>query len=346
MFNLLIPSFFLSLFGIFTVFGIQQKINWSQIFYFIIAFITYFIVKKIGRHYFQINSKVIYWLFVFLLLITFFIGLEVKGSRRWIDLYFYKFQASEFFKIFLILFMSEFLSIKRIRYNQFSTFIKSTIYFIIPAFIVFKQPDLGNALVFVAIFITMILFSDIPKKYVMSFGAICATLLPLGWFFLHEYQRQRIFSFLSPHTDTQGTAYNMIQAVITIGSGVFLGRGLGMGTQSRLFFLPENLTDFAYSSLVEQFGFIGGIFVIGLYAVIFIYLIRLLITFYYGTDCEDKRNFLYVVGLITYIAFQFTVNIGMNLGILPVAGIALPFISYGGSSVLALMIGFALLPQK
>ncbi len=136
----------------------------------------------------------------------------------------------------------------------------------------------------------------------------------------------------------------MIQAVITIGSGKLLGRGLGMGTQSRLYFLPENLTDFAFSSLVEQFGFIGGFIVILLYGVIFWYLIKKLIFFYYQHYPESKRNFLYVAGLLSYIIFQFFVNVGMNMGILPVAGIALPFISYGGSSVLALLIGFALIP--
>jgi rod shape determining protein RodA len=344
MLYLLIPSFFLSLFGIFNVFGIKHAIMWSQVLYFVIAYGAYFFVRKIGRHFFQINSQVIYWVFVFVLLITFFIGMEVKGSQRWIDFYFYKFQASEFFKIIFILYLSDLLTKKHVRFALLRIFFKSIFYFIIPTFIIFKQPDLGNALVLAIIFLSMLLFSDIPKKYILFLGVVSMLFLPIGWFFLKDYQQYRILSFINPHLDTQGTSYNMIQAVITVGSGMFLGRGLGLGTQSRLFFLPENLTDFAFSSLVEQFGFIGGLIIIILYGVIFWYLITKLITAFYEHSHESKRNFLYVVGLLSYLAFQFFVNIGMNMGMVPIAGIALPFISYGGSSVLALLIGFALIP--
>lgn len=317
---------------------------WSQVLYFTIAFIAYFLVRKIGRHFFQINSKMFYWSFVFILLITFFIGLEVKGSQRWIDFYFYKFQASEFFKVVFILFLSEVLSKKREKFENILVFLKSFVYFIIPTVIIFKQPDLGNATVFVAIFLVMLFFSDIPKRYLIILAMVGVLLLPLGWLFLKDYQQHRILSFLSPHVDTQGTSYNMIQAVITVGSGMLFGRGLGLGTQSRLFFLPENLTDFAYSSLVEQFGFIGGLLVIVLYGVIFLYLIMKLVKIFHQHSIENKKNFLYIIGLLTYIAFQFFVNIGMNMGMVPIAGIALPFISYGGSSVMALLIGFALIP--
>lgn len=344
MFYLLIPSFLLCLFSVFTVFGIKHSVMWSQLIYILISFLGYFVIKKIGRHFFQINAKTIYWFFVGLLVLTFFVGLEVKGSRRWIDFYFYKFQASEFLKIFFIIFFSELLVNKFDKFNHLSLFLKSLFYFILPVLIIFKQPDLGNALVYVVIFSIMIIMSDIPKKYFLSFILFCVSLIPFSWFILQEYQRHRILSFINPGLDTQGTAYNMIQAVITVGSGQFSGRGLGLGTQSRLFFLPENLTDFAYSSLVEQFGFIGGFIVIILYGVIIGYLIQKLIKYYYQKDFDGKKKFLYISGLLSYIVFQVVVNIGMNMGLLPVAGIALPFISYGGSSVLALMIGFALIP--
>ncbi|MDO8610357.1 MAG: FtsW/RodA/SpoVE family cell cycle protein [bacterium] len=344
MLNLVIPSFFLSLFGIFTVFGITHSFLLNQLIYFVVAFVIFFIIKKIGRHFFQLNSTFFYWLFVFILIGTFFFGLEVKGSKRWIDLYFYKFQSSEFFKIFFILFMAQLLSLKHLKYHGFITFIKSFIYFLIPTLIIFKQPDLGNALVYVVIYISMIMFSDIPKQFLAYLSGICIFLFPFGWFILKQYQKDRLLSFVNPHLDTQGTAYNMIQAVITVGSGQFFGRGLGLGTQSRLFFLPENFTDFAYSSLIEQFGFIGGFVVIVLYVVIAIFLIKRLYKFYYQKTPEGKQNFLYIVGLLSYMLFQVMINIGMNIGLVPVAGIALPFISYGGSSVLAIMIGFALVP--
>ena len=136
----------------------------------------------------------------------------------------------------------------------------------------------------------------------------------------------------------------MTQAIITVGSGKFIGRGLGLGTQSRFFFLPENHTDFAFSSLVEQFGFLGGLIVIILYLIMAALLVKRLLSFYFLRDPVDKRNFLYLAGFLSYLIFQFLINIGMNLGLFPITGIALPFISYGGSSFVALMIGMALLP--
>lgn len=343
MIQLIIPSLFLSVFGILTVFGIKQNLLISQVVYFIFTFVAFFIFKKIGQRFFRINSRLIYWSFIAVLLITFFIGLEVKGSKRWIDFYFYKFQASEFFKIFFVLFLSELLVLKS-HIHKLSAFMRIFLYFLLPTFIIFKQPDLGNALVYVCIFFVMVLFSDFPKKYIMYLIGIFIAVIPLGWFFLKEYQKVRILSFLNPHVDTQGTAYNMIQAVITVGSGKFFGRGLGLGTQSRLLFLPENHTDFAFSSLVEQFGFFGGLLTIICFSSIIYFLCKRMLKFYFQKTEEGKKHFLYVVGLTSYFVFQVVVNISMNMGLLPVAGIALPFISYGGSSVFALMIGFALIP--
>lgn len=343
MIPLIIPSLFLSLFGIFTVFGIKQNLLMSQVVYFTFAFAAFFIFRRIGTHFIRLNARLIYWSFISVLLITFFIGLEVKGSKRWIDFYFYKFQASEFFKIFFIFFLSEILVLKS-HINKLSSFMKCFFYFLLPTFIIFKQPDLGNALVYVCIFFTMVLFSDYPKKYLLYLVGIFIAAIPFGWLILKNYQRERIMSFLNPNLDTQGIAYNMIQAVITVGSGKFFGRGLGLGTQSRLLFLPENHTDFAFSSLVEQFGFFGGLLTIICFSSIVYFLCSRMMKFYFQKTDEGRKHFLYMVGLISYFVFQVVVNISMNMGLLPVAGIALPFISYGGSSVLALMIGFALIP--
>ncbi|MFA6390941.1 MAG: FtsW/RodA/SpoVE family cell cycle protein, partial [Patescibacteria group bacterium] len=168
--------------------------------------------------------------------------------------------------------------------------------------------------------------------------------IPFGWFLMKDYQRLRILSFVSPHLDVQGSAYNMIQSVISIGSGMFFGRGLGLGTQSRLFFLPENTTDFAFASLIEQFGFFGGFFVLTFFSIVIIFLVKKTIFFYYQKSQEDQKKFLYCLGMLTYFVSQTIINLGMNMGIMPVAGITLPFISYGGSSAMALLIGFALLP--
>ena len=342
--GLIIPSLLLFSFGIFNLFGIKSALIRNELFFVVFAILAFLLVKKVGRNFFSLNSYFFYWLFIIILLVTFIIGFEAKGSKRWLDFYFFNFQASEVFKPFFILFLTNFLAKEHKGFNRLYVFLASILYFIVPFFIIYKQPDLGNSLIYLIIFFSLILFSPLPKKYVFYMALTALVSGPLGWMFLREYQKERILSFLNPTLNEQGTAYNMIQSVITTGSGQFSGKGLGLGTQSRLFFLPENHTDFAYASLVEQFGFIGGFAVLILFVIIMVVLIKKLLKYYFQKDEDSLANFLYVVGFTVYIASQIIINIGMNLGVFPVAGIALPFISYGGSALVALMIGMALLP--
>ena len=341
---IIISSVFLSIFGLFNLFGLNHDLFFRQLIYLIFGFLGYYFLKSIGNNFFRINNKFFYWFFIGILLITFMVGLEVRGSKRWLNFYFFNFQSSEFFKVFFILFLTEILTVKNILANSFLNFIKIFLYFLLPFLIIFKQPDLGNAMVYFFIFITLIMFSTVPKKYLGYLIGLIISFTPIGWFLMKDYQQARILSFISPHLDTQGTAYNMIQAVITIGSGMFFGRGLGLSTQSRLFFLPENTTDFAFASLVEQFGFFGGFFVLIFFTLIFIHLAKKTIYFYYQKSEDDQKKFLYCLGILTYFVSQTIINLGMNMGIMPVTGIALPFISYGGSSVMAILLGLALLP--
>jgi len=343
MLNLWLPSFFLALFGFFNLLGINSSIASSQLFNIGMASVIFFTVKKIGRKFFQINGGFFYWFFTIGLVVTYIIGAEIKGSKRWLDLYYFNFQASEFFKIFFIIFLANLLS-KLKHDDKLTVFVKACGFFILPTLIIFKQPDLGNALVFVFIFFVMIIFSDLPKKYILLMLLLFIVCGPVFWLFLKEYQKMRLISFVSPHLDNQGTAYNIIQAIITTGSGKLFGRGLGLGTQARLFFLPENHTDFAFSSLVEQFGFVGGLVVILLYVTISIALTKRVVKYFYQRGRDGYFNFLYTLGFLVFFLTQVFVNLGMNLGILPVAGIALPLISYGGSSVVTWMLGLALLP--
>ncbi|VVA44411.1 conserved membrane hypothetical protein [Candidatus Roizmanbacteria bacterium] len=335
---------FLSVFGLFNLFGLNQDLFIRQLIFLIFGFIIYFFLKSIGSHFFRLNSKFIYWFFIAILITTFIVGLEVKGSKRWLNFYIFNFQGSEFFKVFFILFLADILTIKNLLGNTFYNFIKIFLYFLIPFIIIFKQPDLGNAMIYFFIFFTLLMFSNLSKKYLGYLIGLIIFFAPIGWLLMRDYQKARILSFISPHLDVQGSAYNMIQSVITIGSGMFFGRGLGLGTQSRLFFLPENTTDFAFASLIEQFGFFGGFFVLIFFTIITIYLVKKTIYFYYQKSEEDQKKFLYCLGMLTYFISQTIINLGMNMGIMPVAGITLPFISYGGSSVMALLIGFALIP--
>ena len=338
------PLIFLSVFGLFNLFGLNQDLFIHQLAFLIFGFLGYFIIKFIGSHFFKINSKFFYWFFISILVITFIVGLEVKGSKRWLNFYFFNFQGSEFFKVFFIIFLAEILTVKNLLSNSFLNFIKIFLYFLIPFIIIFKQPDLGNAMVYFFIFFALLMFSTFSKKYLGFLIGLIIIFVPVGWLIMKDYQKARILSFISPHLDVQGAAYNMIQAVITIGSGMFFGRGLGLGTQSRLFFLPENTTDFAFASLIEQFGFFGGFFVLIFLTTIIIHLVKKTIYFYYQKSEADQKKFLYCLGILTYFVSQTIINLGMNMGIMPIAGITLPFISYGGSSVIALLIGFALIP--
>lgn len=343
MMTLLFSTFFLNIFAFFNLFGIKKDLLVPQIIFYLIGLFVFFIAKKTGLHFFRNNSRFFYWFFIGLLIITYIIGLEVKGSKRWIDFYFFNFQPSEFFKIFFIIFFANYFSRKAFDMEDGFVFLKSFFYFALPTFLIFKQPDLGNAMIFVFIYFILVVFSKIPRRFIFQLLGFFLLTLPLGWFILKDYQQNRILSFFNPHIDQSGTGYNMIQAIITAGSGKFLGKGLGFGTQSKLFFLPENHTDFAFASLVEQFGFLGGFIVILFFFIIAYVLIRKLIDRYKNIERDGMFDFLFVAGFFSYFVYQISVNIGMNLGILPVAGIALPMISYGGSSLVSFMFGLGLI---
>lgn len=343
MIGVYITSFFLFVFGTFNLIGIRKDLLDNYLILTGMGITGFFVFKYIGTNFLRQNAKFFYWLFIVLLIVTYIVGIEVKGSQRWIDLYFFRFQPSEFFKVFFIVFLADLYSKPKRFRPEAHIFLSSLFYFALPTLIIFKQPDLGSAMVFVFIFVVMSLFSGLTRKYMVYLIIAGIIMLPLMWNFLHDYQRNRILSFINPHISQETTSYNMTQALITSGSGQLMGRGLGLGKQSRLYFLPEYHTDFAYSSLVEQFGFVGGAIVIILYMVLSFFLIRRLIEIYMRYDDKNRFQFLYTLGFFSFIVCQVFVNIGMNIGVLPIAGITLPLISYGGASLITYLIGLALL---
>ncbi len=343
MMTLLFSTFFLNLFAFFNLFGIKKELLIPQIIFYLIGLFLFFVAKKTGVHFFKNNSHFFYWLFIGLLITTYIIGIEVKGSKRWIDFYFFNFQASELFKIFFIVFFADYFSRNDHDIEEGRILLKSFFYFILPTFLIFKQPDLGNAAIFIFIYLIMLFFSKVPRRFIFQLFTFFIVILPLSWFILKDYQQNRILSFLNPHLDQTGTGYNMVQAIITAGSGKFLGKGLGFGTQSKLFFLPENHTDFAFASLVEQFGFLGGFVVLLFFFIIAYVLMKKLVTRYRNIEQDGIFDFLFTIGFLSYFVFQIFVNVGMNLGIFPVTGIALPMISYGGSSLVSFMFGLGLI---
>lgn len=346
MWRFLIPTFLLLVFGLFNIAGIKPYLLQNQIMFAVIAIIVFIIVKKIGVIFFRLNAPIIYIAFIVFLALTLIVGEDVNGSRRWINLFVFNFQPSEFFKVISILILSDFLARNQRRLGNFTTFLMIIASFAIPAFLIFQQPDLETAVLISAIFLVICLFSEVPKRYILSLVGLAMVLAPLGWFVLEDYQKNRILSFINPALDPQGTAYNMSQSIITIGSGQLFGRGLGLGKQSTLFFLPENHTDFAFASLVEQFGFLGGLTVITLFFFLALMFIRTIVRNMNSKGEHNRFQYFFATGFFIYFIFQVFINIGMNLGLLPVSGTALPLISYGGSSLLTWMIGLAFLSEQ
>lgn len=343
-----VPIILLFLFGLINLIGMRQDLAITSLIHFSLGVIVFFGIRylQMQLHFFRNNALFFYAFFLVLLIITYFFGMEIKGSRRWIDLILFPLQTSEIFKVFFIVFLADFFAKIRTPGDRIHLFLKTLGFTLIPFVLILRQPDLGTSLIVFAIFLVMAFHSEIPKKQIFSFFLIVLMLLPLAWFGLHDYQKNRILSFVNPGHDASGTSYNMAQASIAIGAGQFLGKGLGMGKQSLLSFLPEFHTDFAFSSLIEQFGFVGGFIVILLYLWFFYVLFYHMGRHMGKKDYDDRYTFYYILGFSVMMISQTAINIGMNVGLLPVAGMTLPFISYGGSSLMTFMIAMALIPRE
>lgn len=252
-------------------------------------------------------------------------GKEIYGAARWIDIGHFQFQPSEFSKIFLILILSYVLLLKL---NNFIKFIFALLFFSIYGLLVYIQPDLGTSLVLVSIFILTVFFSKIPLKYLGVLFLIFILILPFAWFSLRDYQKARMLVFLNPGLDPGGIGYNLRQALIAIGSGEYYGKGFLKGTQARLGFLPVPLSDFALASLLEEGGFRLGILILSLYIIFLILMVSLI------NYPEEFSGKLIISGIIGMFIFEIVVNISMNIGLIPVVGLPLPFISYGGSAMI------------
>lgn len=284
-------------------------------------FISQFEIKSLKGIIFPL-----YLIIILMLLLVLFLGIETRGSVRWIPLGIFNIQPSEFAKPILILILAQFWS-KRV--PTWTNIFKSLFISFPLIFLIFKQPDLGSSLTLAAIWLGMLFASRISFKKILILGLIMVIVMPTSWLFLHDYQRQRIVGFLSPGSDPLGRGYNVIQSTIAVGSGELFGRGLGRGTQSRLQFLPEFRTDFIFASIAEELGFVGTLIILSLYLFLFIYCIKV------AQRSNNSFNFLVIFGCLSMLLFQYFVNVGMNIGLLPITGITLPLISYGGSSLLA-----------
>lgn len=320
----------LNVVGLINLIGLRSDLVFQTVIFQLVGTGSFILMSKIKPQLLEQNYKIIYVAFTFLLFVTLFAG-SIRGSRRWIDFGFFQFQTSEFFKPFFICCVAAILNGP----NRFSKLKLSMLFmmFVVPAAAIFLQPDLGTVIIYTLTFLSIFYFSGIPSKFTITLGTISAALAPIGWLFLKDYQKARITGFLNPNFDPQGITYNITQAIIAIGAGGLLGKGLGLGTQARFRFLPEFHTDFAFASFIEQFGFVGGFILLALFALLLFQLMQKMFLLR-----QDNFSYLVLVGIICMIFFEVAINIGMNVGLVPVTGVALPFISYGGSSLLSTML--------
>ncbi len=306
-----------------------------------ISFLLMFTLSSLDFRFFRRSHVIItlYGLAVAFLMSVLALGFVAKGAKSWISLGgLFSIQPVELVKLVLILLLAKYFSRRHIEIAHIKHIIVSAIYAGILVFLVILQPDFGSALTLMAIWFGMVLVSGISKKHLaMVFLIGMITFAGLWNFGFKEYQKARIINFIHPLADIRGSGYNAYQAMVTVGSGQITGKGIGYGTQSRLRFLPEYQTDFIFAAFSEEWGFVGVIILFILYAII---IGRILMWSMRG---ETNFEILYGVGLAIFFMVHLTINIGMNIGIMPVTGIPIPFMSYGGSHLLTEFVGLGIL---
>lgn len=327
-------SLILLCFSIVVLRSVLPESTSQQLMFAVAAVATFFLFSQIDYQILAKFSRFFYLFACALLVVTFLFGRATRGSIRWIEIGSLTFQPSEFIKPVLILFLAEFVAKKRSL--KTSNLLLFAALMSLPVVLVFIQPDLGSSLVLLIIGLSIAFAARTPLKAFIVILGVATVSLPLIFKFLKPYQQDRLRAFLNPYTDPLGSGYNVIQSMIAVGSGRLFGRGLGHGTQSQLRFLPERYSDFIFASLAEELGFMGAIIVLASY---FILLFRLLLSV--KKDLEPIGRFI-LIGVLSMLLFQVTVNIGMNLGLLPITGITLPLVSSGGSSLVTTMMSLGL----
>lgn len=296
------------------------------------AFIAFWDYRHIEKY-----STVLYFMTLLILVGVLLFGTTVRGTAGWISFGIFQVQPVEIAKVTLIIFLASFISKKKSELGEWTRVIASLILSSVLIFLVLKQPDLGSSLVLAAIWGGMILASGLRVKHLVVLFILGAVLVAGSWFVLEDYQKSRLDTFIHPESDPKGSGYNVLQAIVAVGSGGLSGKGVGHGSQSQLNFLPEKHTDFIFAVITEELGLIGAFFVIALYGVILYRIKRI------GDTASDNFGYLVAVGVLVMFFAQMTINIGMNVGLLPVTGLPAPLLSYGGSSLLSILLSLGLL---
>jgi len=301
-----------------------------------LAFAVMVIIAQIPPQQLRYWSPWLFSIGILMLIAVLIFGHIGKGAQRWLDLGFFRFQPSELMKLAVPMMIAWFLSEARLP-PDWRRLLMASLLIIAPVLMIAKQPDLGTSLLVASAGIFVLFLAGVRWRLISSFIALIAALAPALWYLMRDYQRQRVLTFLNPESDPLGSGYHIIQSKIAIGSGGMYGKGWLNGTQSHLDFLPESSTDFIFAVLAEEFGLVGILVLLA------IYLFIILRGLYIATQAHDTYGRL-LGGALTLVVFVYLfVNTGMVTGLLPVVGVPLPLVSYGGTSLVTLMAGFGIL---
>ncbi|MEE8349323.1 MAG: rod shape-determining protein RodA [Acidobacteriota bacterium] len=286
------------------------------------------VVTLVDYHILTDHAFLLYGLTTLLLLGILFFGKEINGSKSWFTLGDISFQPSEIAKVAVILVLARYLSEINASYLEHRHLFALGGLTLLPMFLITLQGDLGTALMYLPILLGVVMVAGLRMRFLIGTIIIALCVTPFGWFLLKDYQKERILVTLDPGRDPQGIGYQSRQSQIAIGSGGLFGKGLGQGLQSQLGFVPEIHTDFIFAILAEEIGFVGSIFMLMLYLLVLMRLIRI------AENARDRVGILLITGVTSLIFFQVAINVSMTVGIVPPIGIPLPLLSYGGSSTI------------
>ena len=307
-----------------------------QIYWIVLGCILAFVVSQIDYRLILEQVPWLYLLSLAVLALVLVVGPSVAGTHRWLQAAGFTLQVSELVKLVIILAVAALFAGRRNKPVTWGELAKLGLLAGVPAILVALEPDLGTALTFLPVAIVAVFLAGIRRRQVIALGLMCLLMLPMGWYLMRPYQRERLKAFIHPQQDTRGSSYQATQTKIAIGSGGLWGKGWGKGTQSRLGFIPVSHADAIFAAFAEEQGFIGTLVVFLLY---FVLLLRLLDGAHMAAD---RGGCFLLVGFASVLFFQFAVNVGMMVGLLPITGIPLPLMSGGGSSVLFVFLGLGL----
>ena len=302
----------------------------KQIFFVAASISVLFIISFIDYNNLRSFSNYFYVFGVLSLVAVLIFGKEIRGTKAWFDFGGVSLQPVEFVKFILIIFLARYFSSKTLKLKPIKHLILSGIGSLIFIILVLFQPDFGSALILFLLWALMIAISGFKVRYILIIGLIIAISFSGGWFFLFkDYQKDRILNFFNPSNDSLDTGYNIAQATIAVGAGGLTGRGVGFGSQSQLKFLPEAQNDFIFAVIAEELGLLGVFLVAIFFLVLFYRIIKAI------KNAPNDFGIYFLLGTGVLIFIEMFINIGMNIGLLPVIGISLPFLSYGGSAILS-----------